>query len=102
MKKLKVEKIKLNNGVRIPSIGIGTWQIPNSENLVLSLQSAIELGYRYIDTAAIYENEPSVAEAIRRSGVKRSEFFISSKCWAANRTYDSVMRAFILSTRSFS
>lgn len=100
MKKLKVEKVKLNNGVRIPSIGIGTWQIPNSENLVLSLQSAIELGYRYIDTAAIYENEPSVAEAIRRCGVKRSEFFISSKCWAANRTYDSVMCAFEESLRN--
>ena len=100
MKKLKVEKVKLNNGVRIPSIGIGTWQIPNSENLVLSLQSAIELGYRYIDTAAIYENELSVAEAIRRCGVKRSEFFISSKCWAANRTYDSVMRAFEESLRN--
>ena len=98
--KVKFGKIKLNNGVKIPSLGIGTWQIPSGEDLVKSLQNAIALGYRYIDTAAIYENEESVAEAIRRSEVKRSELFISSKCWAANRTYDSVMRAFEESLRN--
>ena len=98
--KVKLGKIKLNNGVKIPSLGIGTWQIPSGEDLVKSLQNAIALGYRYIDTAAIYENEESVAEAIRRSEVKRSELFISSKCWAANRTYDSVMRAFEESLRN--
>ena len=75
--KSKIEKIKLNNGVKIPALGIGTWQIPASEDLVNSLVSAIGLGYRYIDTAAIYENETSVAEAIRRSGVKRSEVSFS-------------------------
>ena len=75
----KLEKIKLNNGVKIPPIGLGTWQIPASENLVQSIAEAIGLGFRYIDTAAIYENETSVGEAIRRSGVKRSELFISSK-----------------------
>ena len=96
----KLEKIKLNNGVKIPPIGLGTWQIPASENLVQSIAEAIGLGFRYIDTAAIYENETSVGEAIRRSGVKRSELFISSKCWAANRTYDSVMRAFEESLRT--
>lgn len=98
--KVKLGKIKLNNGVKIPSLGIGTWQIPSGEDLVKSLQNAIALGYRYIDTAAIYENEESVAEAIRRSEVKRSDLFISSKCWAANRTYDSVMRAFEESLRN--
>ncbi len=98
--KVKLGKIKLNNGVKIPSLGIGTWQIPSGEDLVKSLQNAIALGYRYIDTAAIYENEESVADAIRRSEVKRSDLFISSKCWAANRTYDSVMRAFEESLRN--
>lgn len=96
----KLEKVKLNNGVKIPSLGIGTWQIPSGEDLVKSLQNAISLGYRYIDTAAIYENEESVAEAIRRSEVKRTDLFISSKCWAANRNYDSVMRAFEESLRN--
>ena len=98
--KTKLEKVKLNNGVKMPSLGIGTWQIPDSEDLVRSLESAIRLGYRYLDTAAIYENEGSVGEAIRSSGVKRSELFVSSKCWAANRTYDSVMRAFEESLRN--
>ena len=51
--KSKIEKVKLNNGVKIPALGIGTWQIPASEDLVNSLLSAIGLGYRYIDTAAI-------------------------------------------------
>ena len=55
--KTKLEKVKLNNGVKMPSLGIGTWQIPDSEDLVSSLESAIRLGYRYLDTAAIYENE---------------------------------------------
>ena len=96
----KLEKVKLNNGVKIPSLGIGTWQIPSGEDLVKSLQNAISLGYRYIDTAAIYENEESVAEAIRRSEVKRTDLFISSKCWAANHNYDSVMRAFEESLRN--
>ena len=98
--KTKLERIKLNNGVKIPALGIGTWQIPDSEDLVQSLENAIRLGYRYLDTAAIYENENSVGEAIRRSEVKRSELFVSSKCWAANRTYDSVMRAFEESLRN--
>ena len=74
--KVKLGKIKLNNGVKIPSLGIGTWQIPSGEDLVKSLQNAIALGYRYIDTAAIYENEESVADAIRRSEVKRSDLFL--------------------------
>lgn len=85
---------ELSNQRHIPSIGIGTWQIPEGEDLTRSLLNAINLGYRYIDTAAIYENERSVGEAIKRSNVKREDLFILSKCWTSNRTYDSVMRAF--------
>ena len=85
---------RLNNGVRIPSLGIGTWQLPENAQLVDSLVGAINMGYRYIDTAAIYENETSVGEAIRASGVPRESMFVLSKCWTANRTYDSVLRAF--------
>ena len=61
----KLEKIKLNNGVKIPPIGLGTWQIPASENLVQSIAEAIGLGFRYIDTAAIYENESALTPAAR-------------------------------------
>ena len=85
---------RLNNGVRIPSLGIGTWQLPENAQLVESLAGAINMGYRYIDTAAIYENETSVGDAIRASGVARESMFVLSKCWTANRTYDSVLRAF--------
>jgi diketogulonate reductase-like aldo/keto reductase len=75
-------------------LGIGTWQLPESPQLVESLVGAIKMGYRYIDTAAIYENEASVGEAIRMSGVAREDMFVLSKCWTAHRTYDSVLRAF--------
>lgn len=91
---MKLTSYKLSNNESIPSIGIGTWQIPEGENLVESLVNAIDLGYRYIDTAAIYENEASVGEAIKRTSVNRKDLFILSKCWTSNRTYDSVMRAF--------
>ena len=77
--KSKIEKVKLNNGVKIPALGIGTWQIPASEDLVNSLLSGHRSRLSLHDTAAIYENETSVAEAIRRSGIKRSELFVSSK-----------------------
>ena len=78
----------------MPPIGIGTWQLPASDGLVKALVSAIELGYRLIDTAAIFENEESVARAIRTSGVPRKELFITGKCWTSNRAYDDVLRAF--------
>ena len=86
--------VKLNNGRLMPPIGIGTWQLPASDGLVKALVSAIQLGYRLIDTAAIFENEESVAKAIRMSGVARKELFITGKCWTSNRAYDDVLRAF--------
>ncbi len=86
--------VKLNNGRLMPPIGIGTWQLPASDGLVKALVSAIQLGYRLIDTAAIFENEESVARAIRTSGVPRKELFITGKCWTSNRAYDDVLRAF--------
>lgn len=88
-----IAKVKLNNGLTIPSLGLGTWQLPESEELVQSLVCALQMGYRYIDTAAIYENEASVGRAIVQSGLHRKDVFVLSKCWAANRSYDSVLRA---------
>lgn len=84
----------LNNGLKIPCLGLGTWQLPENPELVDSLSGALQMGYRYIDTAAIYENEVAVGQAIRASGVPREDVFVLSKCWTANRTYDSVLRAF--------
>ena len=86
--------VKLNNGRLMPPIGIGTWQLPASDELVKALVCAIQSGYRLIDTAAIFENEESVATAISECGLPRKELFVSGKCWTSNRAYDDVLRAF--------
>ena len=84
----------LNNGVSIPSIGYGTWQIENGPAAVQAVADAISIGYRHIDTAACYGNEKSVGEAIAHSGVARSELFVTSKVWNTERGYDNTLRAF--------
>ncbi len=85
---------ELNNGVNIPSIGFGTWQTPDGDIAVESVISAIKAGYRHIDTAAIYGNEQSVGKAIKDSGIKRKELFITSKLWNTERGYKPTFKAF--------
>jgi len=80
----------LNNGVTIPEIGFGTWQTPDGATAVLAVKSALENGYRHIDTAAIYGNEKSIGQAIADSGIDRKELFITSKLWNSERGYESV------------
>ena len=84
----------LNNGVRIPCVGFGTWQTPDGETAVQAVKSALEAGYVHIDTAAAYDNEASVGRGIREAGVKREDLFVTSKLWNANRGYDKTMAAF--------
>ncbi|MFH1513179.1 MAG: aldo/keto reductase [Bacillota bacterium] len=84
----------LSNGVEIPIVGFGTWNIANDEQSVSLMQYAIDAGYRHIDTAAAYGNEESVGRAVKRSGVKREEIFITSKLWNAEHGYDKTMAAF--------
>lgn len=84
----------LNNGVKIPSIGFGTWQAPDGETAVKAVEIALEAGYRHIDTAAIYGNEKSVGKAIKKSGLKREDLFITSKLWNAERGYETTLKAF--------
>ncbi|KAI0779159.1 Aldo/keto reductase [Irpex lacteus] len=74
-------KIKLNNGVEIPAIGLGTWQ-SKPEEVINAVEHALKHGYRHIDCAWGYGNEKEVGEGIRRSGVPRSEIFITSKLWS--------------------
>ena len=62
---------KLSNGVRIPCIGLGTWQVPDDHELIAHIHDAIEIGYRHIDTAHIYGNERCVGEAVRTCGLPR-------------------------------
>ena len=84
----------LNNGVKIPCVGFGTWQTPDGETAVAAVREALGTGYRHIDTAAAYGNEVSVGEGIRSSGLARSEVFVTSKLWNMERGYDKTMAAF--------
>lgn len=84
----------LANGVKIPCIAYGTWKTPNGETAEKSVLKAIECGYRHIDTAAIYGNEESVGNAIKKTNVKREDLFVTSKVWNDARGYDNTMQAF--------
>ncbi len=84
----------LNNNYKIPSIGFGTFRTPNGEETEQSVLNAIKAGYRHIDCAAIYGNEKSVGEAIRKSGIARDELFVTSKLWNDNKGYENTLKAF--------
>src|SRR3954465_632957 len=83
----------LNNGVQIPALGFGVFQTPPDET-VAAVQTALEVGYRHIDTAAAYGNERGVGEAIRRSGLDRDEIFGETKVWITDYGFDATLHAF--------
>lgn len=85
---------KLSNGYEIPQVGFGTWQTPNGETATQAVKVALQCGYRHIDTAAIYGNEKSVGEGIRKSGVCREDLFVTSKVWNTERGYEKTLAAF--------
>ena len=85
---------KLSNGVEIPCIGFGTWQAPDGEVAVSAVLSAIEAGYRHIDTAQGYGNEESVGIAVKKSGIDRKEIFITSKLANDEHGYEKTLAAF--------
>ncbi|ASW42894.1 aldo/keto reductase [Clostridium isatidis] len=89
----------LSNNVKIPCIGFGTWQSPDGEVAISSVEEAIRVGYRHIDTAAIYGNEESVGIAIKNSNIPREEIFVTSKVWNTDQGYDSTLKAFDESLR---
>ncbi|NRD76842.1 aldo/keto reductase [Bacillus sp. BRMEA1] len=84
----------LNNGVTMPWLGIGVFKVDNGPELVNAVKFAIKHGYRSVDTAAIYENEEAVGQAIRESGVPREELFVTSKVWNSDLGYTSTITAF--------
>lgn len=86
--------IKLDNGVQIPQIGFGTWRITDRDICIASVKSAIEAGYRHIDTAQIYGNEEMVGEAIEQSGISRDQLFITTKLWNENQFFDHLVPSF--------
>ena len=85
--------LKLSNGVIIPGLGYGTYQTP-PEDAYRAVTDALAVGYRHIDTAARYGNESGVGQAVKDSGLKREEVFITSKLWNTERGYDKTMAAF--------
>jgi diketogulonate reductase-like aldo/keto reductase len=89
-----VPMITLNNGVQIPQIGLGVWQAEEGAEVERAVSAALEVGYRLIDTAAIYGNEAGVGKAIKASGIPREEIFITTKLWNAHHAFDDALRAF--------
>jgi diketogulonate reductase-like aldo/keto reductase len=90
---MSIPTFTLNNGVDIPAVGYGVYQTPPQET-VNAVETALETGYRHIDTAAAYGNEREVGEAIRRSGLDRSEIFLETKVWITDFGYDATLHAF--------
>ncbi|MDG5788978.1 aldo/keto reductase [Evansella sp. AB-P1] len=84
----------LHNGVKMPWFGLGVFKVEDGEEVVNSVKTAIEAGYRSIDTAAIYRNEEGVGKGIAEANVPREELFITSKLWNSNQGYDETLAAF--------
>ena len=86
--------LELNTGARIPQVGLGVWQAPRGDIARGAVAAALEVGYRHVDTAAIYGNEADVGRAVRESGVAREEIFVTTKLWNADQGFDSALKAF--------
>lgn len=88
-----VPNVTLNSGTTIPQLGYGVWQVPSDE-AEAAVSTALQVGYRSIDTAKVYENEEGTGRAIAQSGVPRGDVFLTTKLWNADQGYDSALRAF--------
>lgn len=89
----------LNNGVEIPLLGLGVFQVASGRAATETIGWALDSGYRHIDTASVYGNESSVGEAVRAAGIPRSEIFITTKLWNTDHGYDHAIQAFNESLR---
>jgi 2,5-diketo-D-gluconate reductase A len=85
-------RLELNDGAWIPQLGLGVWQASNDE-AAAAAEAALRAGYRHVDTAAMYGNEPGVGEGVRRSGLPRRAVFVTTKIWNADQGYDRALRA---------
>ena len=86
-------KSKLNNGIEIPYLGLGVYQSPPGKTTARAVGYALKVGYRHIDTAELYGNETDVGIALRESGIKREDAFITTKVWNSHQGYDSTLHA---------
>ena len=89
-----MNNVVLNNGVEMPVLGFGVYQITDADECERTVYEALQTGYRLIDTAAAYQNEEAVGRAIKRSGVAREEVFVTTKLWVSDAGYESARRAF--------
>lgn len=87
------ETYKLNNGIEIPKIGFGTWMIIDNDDATRAVKTAIQVGYRHIDTAEAYGNEVGVGRGVRDSGVRREDIFVTTKLAGEIKDYDNVVAA---------
>lgn len=85
--------VTLNNGVKMPQLGFGVWQVPDDQ-ATAAVAKALEVGYRSIDTAMIYRNEVGVGKAIKESSIPREELFITTKVWNGDQGYENTLRAY--------
>lgn len=89
----KMDFVKLNNGLNMPQLGYGVWQVPDDE-AADAVTEALKVGYRSIDTAMVYKNEKGVGQALKETSVPREELFITTKVWNSDQGYESTLRAF--------
>lgn len=94
MKKALQGTVTLHNGVKMPYFGLGVYKVENGREVVQTVKTALKVGYRAIDTAAFYENEEGVGQAIRESGIPRDELFITTKVWNTDHGYEKTLKAF--------
>ncbi|MCY1720928.1 aldo/keto reductase [Prolixibacteraceae bacterium Z1-6] len=89
-----MKTVELNNGIEMPILGYGVFQIPDYDECKKSVLTALEVGYRSIDTAQAYQNEKAVGDAIKESGINRDELFITTKLWMTNTGNEATKKAF--------
>ena len=89
-----MQYVTLNNGVKMPQLGFGVYQITDLDECEQAVVDAVSVGYRLIDTAASYGNEEAVGRAIRRCGVPREDLFITTKLWITDTSYEGAKRGF--------
>jgi 2,5-diketo-D-gluconate reductase A len=89
-----MQNVTLNNGVKMPILGFGVYQIPDAAECEKSVLTALETGYRSIDTAAAYQNEEAVGKAISKSGIDRKDLFITTKLWVSHAGYEKAKQGF--------
>jgi len=97
---MTTDSFTLYNGVEIPALGFGTWQVPN-DVAECTVKDALEVGYRHIDTAALYQNEEGIGKGIRDFGIPRQEIFLTTKISAFCKTYEGAVKAIDKSLKNF-